>query len=121
PSNKYYRYNYGVLLLEANDFDGAEDHFLKAIEIDPDYSNAVYNLAATYVKWGTQLRDKAEADGVEDDTFKEKFSSALPQLEKYLELNPDDAQIWELLGRVYANLGMTEKSMEAFDMADKKR
>ncbi|MCZ7603647.1 MAG: tetratricopeptide repeat protein [Melioribacteraceae bacterium] len=121
PNNKYYRYNYGVLLLEANDFDGAEDHFLKAIELDPDYSNAIYNLAATYVKWGTQLRDKAEADGVEDDSFKEKFNLALPHLEKYLELNPDDAQIWELLGRVYANLGMTEKSMEAFDMADKKR
>ncbi len=121
PNNKYYRYNYGVLLLEAEDFDNAEDQFLKAIELDPQYSNAVYNLAATYVKWGTQLRDKAVEEGTDDNLYKEKFEMSLPYLEKYLDLNPNDAQMWELLGRVYANLGMTEKSMEAFDKADQNR
>lgn len=121
PDNKYYRYNYGVLLLEAEDFDNAEDQFLKAIELDPQYSNAVYNLAATYVKWGTQLRDKAVEEGTDDNLFKEKFEMSLPYLEKYLDLNPNDAQMWELLGRVYANLGMTEKSMEAFEKADQNR
>jgi len=121
PDNQYYRYNYGVLLLEAGEFDIAEEQFLKAIELDPLYSNAVYNLAATYVKWGTELRDKAVEEGTEDDSYKEKFEKSLPHLERYLELNPNDAQIWELLGRVYANLGMNEKSMEAFDKADQNR
>lgn len=121
PDNKYYRYNYGVLLLEAQDYEGAEEQFVKAIDIDPEYSNAVYNLAATYVKWGTELRDAAEAAESGDESFKEKFELALPRLEKYLELNPDDAPMWELLGRVYANLGMTEKSEEAFNKADQNR
>lgn len=121
PNNKYYRYNYGVLLLEAEDFEGAEEQFQKAVDIDPEYSNGVYNLAATYVKWGTKLRDEAEAAESNDAAFKEKFEMALPHLEKYLELNPEDSAMWELLGRVYANLGMTEKSMEAFDKADQTR
>ena len=121
PNNKYYRYNYGVLLLEAMDYESAEAQFAKAIEIDPEYSNAIYNLAATYVKWGTKLRDDAEVAQSGDETYKDKFNMALPQLIKYLELNPTDGPMWELLGRVYANLGMTEKSMEAFDKADQNR
>jgi len=118
PNNKYYRYNYGVLLLENKDYPGAEKQFKAAVELDPDYSNAVYNLAATYVKWGTELRDEAEANETGDETYKDKFELALPHLERYLELNPEDSAMWELLGRVYANLGMNEKSQEAFQKAD---
>lgn len=118
PNNKYYRYNYGVLLLESEDYAEAIKQFKVAVELDPDYSNAIYNLAATYVKWGTELRDEAEANETGDESYKEKFEMALPYLEKYLELNPEDDVMWDLLGRVYANLGMNEKSMEAFDKAD---
>lgn len=118
PNNKFYRYNYGVLLLEAKDYPAAEEQFIKAIELDPEYSNAIYNLAATYVKWGTEMRDAAEAAQSDDESYKEKFELALPRLEKYLELNPEDGAMWELIGRVYANLGMIEKSEEAFEKAD---
>ena len=121
PENQYYRYNYGVLLLQANEFEEAEAQFKKAIEIDPDYTNAYYNIAATYVKWGTTLRDQAEAEETGSTEYLKKFEAALPYLEKYVELNPDDAAMWELLGKVYANLGMTEKSTEAFEKADEHR
>lgn len=122
PENKFYRYNYGVLLLEAEEYAEAEEQFKKAIEIDPDYSNAVYNLAATYVKWGSNLREIAvEEDREDDTTYLDKFKAALPHLEKYLELNPEDAQMWELLGTVYGNLGMDEESKEAYDKADSYR
>ncbi|MCK7522185.1 MAG: hypothetical protein MZV64_33190 [Ignavibacteriales bacterium] len=33
PDDKNIRYNYGVLLLGADDFEGAETQFIKAIEI----------------------------------------------------------------------------------------
>lgn len=121
PENKYYRYNYGVLLLGANDFQGAIDQFSKAIEIDPEYQNAVYNLAVTYVKWGAKMQEEMIAKGEDNDQYKEKYKAALPYLEKYLELKPDEPAVWELLGKVYANLGMTEKSMEAFKKADQYR
>jgi len=120
PLNKYYRYNYGVILLEEEEFEKAVEQFEKAIEIDPSYSNALYNLASTNVKWGTEIRDKAVEEGIEDESYKEKFKKSLPHFERYLELNPNDAQIWKLLGRIYANLEMVEKSMEAFNNVNKK-
>ena len=121
PTNQYYKYNYGVLLLQNKDFENAAAQFKGAVDIDPDYTNAVYNLAVTYVRWGTQEREQAEVDGVESETYKEKFKLALPHLEGYLEKNPEDAVVWELLGKVYGNLGNNEKSMEAFDKADNLR
>ncbi len=121
PENKFYRYNYGVLLLGADNFADAVEQFTKAIEIDPEYENAIYNLAVSYVKWGSALNEENIAKGEEDDTYKEKFKSALPYLEQYLELNPDDVASWDLIGKVYANLGMMDKSKEAFEKADSLR
>ncbi len=118
PTNEVYRYNYGVLLLGAEDYEAAVEQFDKAIEIKEDYTSAYYNLGVSYLKWGADLQEVAiEADS-EDVTYKEKFGMALAPLERYLEDNPEDASIWNYLGRVYANLGDTEKSQEAFDKAD---
>ena len=118
PENEVYRYNYGVLLLGADDFEAASEQFTKAIEIKEDYISAYYNLGVTYLKWGAQLQDQAiEADS-DDLTYKEKFQMAVSPLEKYLVDNPEDANIWNYLGKVYANLGDTDKSKEAFEKAD---
>lgn len=118
PENKFYHYNYGVLLLNSKDFPAAEEQFNAAIKIDPEYTNAIYNLGVTYVRWGAEMRDKMEAEGKDDTSYQEKFKLALPHLEKYLETNPKEPAVWELLGRVYANLGMKDKSEAAFKKAD---
>jgi len=114
PDNKFYRYNYGSLLLNANEYAEAAEHLSKAVELDGDYENAIYNLAVTYVKWGASIR---EADP-ETEIFKGKYELALPLLEKYLTKNKEEGAIWDLLGKVYANLGMGDKSKEAFEKAD---
>lgn len=121
PNNKYYRYNYGVLLLNADNYPEAEAQFKAAIELDPDYTNAVYNLAVTYIRWGAKMREEMEEKGEVSDAYKEKFNAAIPYLEKFLSVNPQEPTIWELLGKVYANLGMKEKSEEAFNKADQYR
>lgn len=122
PGNKYYRYNYGVLLLNSKDYPAAEKQFKEAVTIDPEYTNAIYNLAVAYVRWGTQMREDLETKGdVTDDSYKEKFKLAIPYLEKYLTISPKEPLIWELLGKVYANIGMQDKSMEAFKKADENR
>ncbi len=121
PENKFYRYNYGSLLLNAKEYAEAAKHLEKALEIDPDYENAIYNLAVTYVKWGAELREKMEEEKQESDEFKIKFEAALPLLEKYLKINEEEGAVWDLLGKVYANLGMADKSKEAFDKADQYR
>jgi tetratricopeptide (TPR) repeat protein len=121
PDNETYRYNYGVILLQKNDFPGAEEQFRKALEIKPDYENAAYNLGLTYVKWGTQLKMEEEETEVYTDEDIEKYSQALPYLELIVETDSENAEIWELLGKVYSILGMQEKAMDAFNKADQLR
>jgi len=119
PVNKYYRYNYGVLLLGNNDFREAEEQFIKAIEIDPAYQNAIYNLGVTYVKWGAKLaKENEDKKDNQDTVFMEKYRASLPYLERSLQLKPDDAAMWELVGRVYTVLGQQDKAQKAFDKAD---
>ena len=121
PDNKYYHYNYGVLLLGKNDYENAEAQFKKAIDIDSEYQNAIYNLAVTYVKWGTQINKLAEDKGEENAEYKEKYQQALPYLEKSVELQPEDAATWELLGKVYTVLNMQDDAQNAFNKADELR
>ncbi len=127
PNNKYYRYNYGVLLLGAQNFPLAAEEFEKAVQIDPEYQNAIYNLAVTYVKWGAELAKKsqeksdANANTAPDTSYVEKYRKAIPYLEKSVQMKPDDANTWELLGRVYTALGNQEKAKNAFDKADQLR
>jgi cytochrome c-type biogenesis protein CcmH/NrfG len=71
------------------------------------------------VQWAVKLKQEAEDKGVNDESYKEKFKLALPQLEKFLSQNKEDAQVWNLLGKIYANLGMNDKAKEAFENGDK--
>lgn len=121
PGNKTYRYNYGVLLLSANDYAAAETQLKKAIEIDPNYDNAIYNLGVTYVKWGTAMNKEAEKQGMISEDYKQKYEAALPYLEKVVETDPTNIAIWELLGKVYSVLGMTDDATNAFNKADELR
>jgi tetratricopeptide (TPR) repeat protein len=110
-----------VLLLQTEDFPGAEEQFQKALEIDPEYDNAAYNLGVTYVSWGKQLKQLEEQTEEYSDEDVEKFKSALPYIERISLEEPDDAQVWELLGQVYSILGMTDKAVDAFNKADQLR
>lgn len=130
PTNKIFRYAYGVFLLNQKEYPGSIEQFKKAMEIDPNYIDAVYNLGVSYQNWGVDLKaesdKKAEAeraknkgkDVKEDMTYKEKFREALPFLEKAAETR-DDATLWQQLGKLYANLNMVEKSKAAFERFDK--
>ena len=121
PDEKNIRYNYGVLLLGAENYAEAETQFKKAIEIDPNYDNAIYNLGVTYLKWGTYLNKKSDEEGKVSDEYKTKYQAALPFLEKAVQMKDANSQTWELLGRVYSVLGMTDDAANAFKKADEMR
>lgn len=121
PNNKFNRYNYGVVLLNTDKYAEAETQLLEAIKLDPEYENAIYNLGVTYVKWGTAMNKEAEEKGVMSDEYKKKYEAALPYLEKVVEKDPSNVAIWELLGKVYSVLGMTEDANNAFKKADELR
>ena len=118
PENKYYRYNLGVLYLGAKDYTNAETQFKKAVEIDPDYENANYNLAVTYVRWATEMRDSLEANDDTSRTYLGIYREALPYLEKVVQNESGKPAVWELLGKVYAILGMQDDATNAFNKAD---
>ncbi len=122
PDNKIYHYNLGVLILEEDKFEEAIEYFKNAIEIDPEYSDAYYNLGVAYVNWGVELREKAVAErDDEDKRYLEKFEQALPNLERVIDARPNDAELWETLGRLYANLDRVQEAEEAFERADQIR
>ena len=64
------------------------------------------------------MREEMEKSETESEEYKTKFEAALPLLEKYLTIKEEEPAIWDLLGKVYANLGMAEKSKNAFEKAD---
>ncbi|MGH2566927.1 MAG: protein kinase family protein, partial [Bacteroidota bacterium] len=121
PGNKQNRYVLGVLYRSVGKFDQAIAEFQEALKIDPDFSDALYDVGATYYNWGVDMIREAEEKGEETTAYREKFEKSLPYMEKISELRSDDAQIWDTLGTIYARLGKTEKATRAFEMSDKLR
>jgi tetratricopeptide (TPR) repeat protein len=128
PQNKYYHYNYGVLLLNAKDFQNAVDQFQKATEIDPNYINAEYNLGVAYLKWGDFVNEQADSMGLKNPNYKQKselaksyFEKSVPFLEKSVQLDATQADMWETLGKAYTILNKQTEAKNAFDKADQLR
>lgn len=121
PNDKFANYNAGTMLLEAKQYEEAVKYFKKALEVDPKYENAIYNIAACYINWGIQVRDKEEETNATERTYKKYFEQAKGYLEQLVELSPNDYKTWERLGQVYAVLGMKEKAEAAFNKADELR
>ncbi|MFQ5568179.1 MAG: tetratricopeptide repeat protein [Rhodothermales bacterium] len=88
PDNKLYRYNYGSILLEMEDYDGAIEQLAKAAEIDPEYANAQYNLGAAYVNKAVAIN--AQYNEI-DDNLREKRADLSAD-----EISAMEAQLDEL-------------------------
>jgi len=114
-------YNYGVVLMAADKYEVSIEQFKKALDLDPNYQNAIYNIAVSYVKWGTDINKQAEEKGEKGDAYKDKYRQAVPYLEHYTQIESNDIKVWDLLGKVYAILGMPDKAKDAYDKVDKLR
>lgn len=121
PANKEIRYAYGVVLLKGRKYTEAASQLEQVVKADSNNVDACYNLAATYINWGNDLRDEATKKENNDKSFQAKFKLAAPLLEKYLSVRPNEPRVWMSLGQVYANLGEAEKSKAAFKKADENK
>ena len=122
PTNKEMRYAYGVVLLKGGHYAEAASQLEQVVKMDANNIDACYNLAATYINWGNDLRDEAFEKENNDKSYQEKrFKLAATLLEKYLSVKPNDARVWLSLGQVYAHLGMEDKSKAAFKKADENK
>ena len=96
----------------------AETDYKKAIELKPDYFDALYNLGVLYNNHGVvlnkiadQITDNAKYK-TENDLALAKFTNALPVLEKALELNPKDKNTMFALKQIYARTQQPDKVKE---------
>ncbi|MBN1881851.1 MAG: tetratricopeptide repeat protein [Deltaproteobacteria bacterium] len=89
------RNNRGAELLLEGNYSEAADEFRTAIEIDPNYSDAYYNLGKVY----SHLEDYSSAE--------EYYITAI-------EIDPDDARYHYNLAIVYGKMEMLDKSEEEY-------
>ncbi len=128
PNNPTYYYARGNLYdLTLGKLDSAEADYKKAVELKPDYYDAIYSLGAMYYNKGVDVLKKA--DKVEDNKKYEKmkneamdlFKKALPHLEKAHEMKPDDLNPMISLKAIYYRLGQLDKYEKIKKELDAKR
>jgi tetratricopeptide (TPR) repeat protein len=116
-ANSMLYFNKGVLADQLKKPLEAEAAYKKAIELKPDYFDALYNLGAMYFNNGAEMANKANdipTNKVKEYEaaklkFEAKFREALPHLEKAFEINPKDGATLQSLKTLYVRLNDTKK------------
>jgi Flp pilus assembly protein TadD len=98
-------------------FENASAAYTKAMQLNPNYFEAAYNMGAMYVNKAALINDIAnklpfdQADKY--DQMKKEADSylvkAVPYLEKAAELDPKDINTLYSLKQIYARTGQTDK------------
>ncbi len=144
PNDKNAWFMKGAIELNVKkDYATARQSFEKAIAIDPDFTDALFNLGTAYINdiydqrvsgkfkyIGTNRRIEGKtSDGSyqknkaiydkELATVKGYYEKAKPYLEHLRELTPDEPKRWaSALQMVYSSLGMKDKAKEMDDLLE---
>lgn len=98
----------------------AEASYKKALELDPKYFDALYNLAAMYFNKGADklkvanelpLNQQAKFDAMKKEA-EALFKQALPYFDRALAINPKDLGTLTALNGIYATTGDIAKATE---------
>ncbi len=100
-------------------FAKAEAYLKHAVEIDPDYADANYNLGVLYLSIGEKLKTEASRMDFNNPNYEkvkaesaEMYKKAIDPLEVYIKTDPENAGVLRVLFQVYRNTGNTEKALE---------
>ncbi len=115
PDNKQLFFSLGVVYDNLKRKEDAIKAYERAIEIDPDYFDALYNLGAMYFNEGVEMnnaaneiKDNKKYDAARAEA-KKVFEKAKPYLAKAHEIDETDMGALVSLSQVYALLGENEK------------
>ena len=117
PNDADLIFNLGVLSANAKNPVEAEKYYAKVIEINPKYINAYINSVALKLenekviidemnKLGTSTKDMKRYDELKIKR-QNLFKSAIPALQKAVELDPKNVDVAKTLLNVYSALEMT--------------
>ncbi|TDE02768.1 tetratricopeptide repeat protein [Flavobacterium sandaracinum] len=117
PNDADLVFNLGVISANAKNVTEAEKYYKRVIEIDPKYINAYINLSALKLenekviidemnKLGTSTKDMKRYDDLKKKR-EDLFKSAIPYLQKAVELDPKNSDVSKTLLGVYNALEMT--------------
>jgi len=119
PSNKQLYYVLGTSYMDKKENDKATAALQKAIEIDPNYNEALYQLGAHLYNLAVEKRNKTvEMDYKDPKTAQlekeamDLFKQALVPLEKYASQNENDKAILDILYKTNMKLGNIDKAQE---------
>ncbi|WP_020527810.1 tetratricopeptide repeat protein [Flexithrix dorotheae] len=120
PDKQLY-FNLGILYDRTDNFEKSAEKYKKAIELDPDYYDANFNLGAMYFTLGNKkivasgehkdMNGKFTSDEGKklEEEGKDLFGKAVPYFEKITQLEPKERQSYEILERMFYYLGEKEK------------
>lgn len=119
PNNPDLYYNLGVASAKNDEKEEALIYYTKAIELNPDYIEALINKAQLILDGESAIVEEMNALGTSNadydkyDLLKKKkndiYREALPYLESASRLRPESMDIVRTLKGIYGMLGMDEE------------
>jgi len=111
PQNPKLYYNLALIFFETGDYATSAEICKKALEYDPDYYDAIYNVGTFYYYEGLKYNAALSDMTVDQYTYnnqgrdfemaaKTNFEEAKPYFEKAIELNPEDLDAYENLNTI---------------------
>jgi tetratricopeptide (TPR) repeat protein len=124
PNSKIGNYAKGLVFMNDRKYQDAITFFQKAIDADPEFSDAYYNAGVCYSNIGYDMNDAltgkkmtAAQQKVEIDKVKDEYAKAEPFFLKVKELEPTNTHKWATrLSTVYYILGDKAKQKEMEDL-----
>lgn len=120
PENPDLYFSLGVMQEELSNKEAAIEAYEQAIEVDPNYYNALFNLAVLHFNQAVEVIKERNALGFSAADKKkekelnklanEKMKVALPYWKKVLEQDPKNRTALEQLRFIYTQLKMTDKA-----------
>ena len=121
PDNADLHYNIGVINMEQGNLEEARAAYMRAIEVNPGYTNATLNLSTTYVNEGNGLIDEmntlgnSRSDIARYDELKQLkddfFGKGAKILEDALKMEPENQSILSQLKNIYGAMGDNDNFM----------
>lgn len=118
--------NYTLYFVQGQSYESMKDEenarkgYEKALEIKPDYSDALYNMGALHFNKGVEIAMRAndlpydaeeEYNKLKEEAIVE-YLAAEPYFEKAFELLPEDQNLIKSLQQIYRDTKQTEKLTE---------